>query len=468
MSVPRLQTRSASFVAGDWLAPLGGEWVEAAAAYLSKHAAVARVTVIALRGSAPREPGASMLVGLGGTLGTIGGGRLEWQAIQAARELLRDRNAAPVLIDDLVLGPDLGQCCGGRVELWLERLTRGDLPWLREATHRLRGASGVSIATDVAGRVVSHRVLPPVPGAADLNLQRFADGHPTPQRSAAPDPALRRSAAGDPVLEHSTAGHLPQHRSMGGNPTPQRSTSDNPTLQRSASGNLTLQRSTSSDLTLLEVLRPQRLPLWIFGAGHVGQALIRLLSPLDLFDITWVDSRPGLLPSGLPDCVTTQACAAPTDRVDTAPPGTHYVVLTHDHALDYELCRLILARADAGWLGLIGSASKSARFRSRLLRDGISRERLSALNCPIGIDGIASKLPAAIAIAIAAQLLQQHAGAMVTGRRRAKQHSGAMVTEPPLSKQHAGAMVTEPLRSKQQHACGTSCESCGAKRFTTP
>jgi xanthine dehydrogenase accessory factor len=403
VSAPRLQSRKASFVAGvvagDWLAPLPGHWVDAAAAYLSKrahlskHAAIARVTVVSLRGSAPREPGASMLVDLDSTLGTIGGGRLEWQAIRAARELLRDRNVAPVRIDDLILGPDLGQCCGGRVELWLERLTRSDLPWLREAARRLRGAGGVSIATDVDGRVASHRVLPSVPDAADLDLQRSAAGH------------------------------------------------------------LTLQRSTAGNLTLLEVLRPQRLPLWIFGAGHVGQALIQLLSPLDLFDITWVDSRPGLLPSGLPDCVTTQACATPTDLVDTAPPGTHYVVLTHDHALDYELCRLILVRGNAGWLGLIGSASKSARFRSRLLRDGISRERLSALNCPIGIDGIASKLPAAIAIAIAAQLLQRHAG--------------AMATEPSHLKQHAGAMTTEPSRLKQP-ACGAACESCGAERHTIP
>jgi xanthine dehydrogenase accessory factor len=369
VSIPRLQSRNASVVAGDWLAPLAGQWVEAAAAYLSQHAAVARVTVIALRGSAPREPGASMLVGLDGTLGTIGGGRLEWQAIQAARELLRDRNAAPVRIDDLILGPDLGQCCGGRVELWLERLTRRDLPWLREATRRLHGARRVSIATDVAGRVASHRVLPSVPDGADLDLQR----------------------------------------------------------------------STSGNLTLLETLRPKRLPLSVFGAGHVGQALIQLLSPLDLFDITWIDSRSGLLPSGLPDSVTTQPCATPTDLVDIAPPGTHYVVLTHDHALDYELCRLILARDDAGWLGLIGSASKSARFRSRLLRDGISRERLSALNCPIGIDGIASKLPAAIAIAIAAQLLQQH----------------------------AGATVVQSPRSAQP-TCGASCESCGAERRKIP
>jgi xanthine dehydrogenase accessory factor len=381
MSTPWLQPRKASFIAGDWLAPLAGHWVEAAGAYLSKHTAVARVTVVSLRGSAPREPGASMLVDLDGTLGTIGGGRLEWQAIQAARELLRDRSAAPVHIDDLILGPDLGQCCGGRVELWLERLSRGDLPWLREAARRLRGAGGVSIATDVEGRAASHRVLPLGQGAAGLEL--------------------RRSAAGS--------------------------------------------------VTLLEVLRPQRLPLWIFGAGHVGQALIQLLSSLDLFDVTWVDPRPGLLPLGLPDCVTAQACATPTDLVGTAPPGAHYVVLTHDHALDYELCRLILARGDAGWLGLIGSASKSARFRSRLLRDGIGAERLSTLNSPIGIAGIASKLPAAIAIAIAAQLLQRHGGAAATGLSDLKQHGG----------------VAEPSRLEQS-ACEASCESCGAQRHTIP
>src|SRR5260370_4897047 len=108
MTVARLRSRNASVVAGDWLAPLAGQWVEAAAAYLSQHAAVARVTVIALRGSAPREPGATMLVAVDCTLGTIGGGRLEWQAIHAARELLRNRDPAPVRREDLILGPDLG------------------------------------------------------------------------------------------------------------------------------------------------------------------------------------------------------------------------------------------------------------------------------------------------------------------------------------------------------------------------
>jgi len=109
-------------------------------------------------------------------------------------------------------------------------------------------------------------------------------------------------------------------------------------------------------------------------------------------------------------------------------------VLTHDHALDYALCRSILRRGDSSWLGLIGSASKSAHFRSRLLRDGISGETLSALTCPIGIPGIASKLPASIAISIAAQLLQ------------------------------ISSTVTSTPASTQDLACGATCESCGSER----
>jgi xanthine dehydrogenase accessory factor len=361
---------TAAATAGDWLAPLEGHWSDAACAHLSRHPAVVRVTVIALRGSAPREAGATMLVDALGTVGSIGGGRLEWQATLAARELLCIRDAAPVRIADLILGPDLGQCCGGRVELWLERLTRDDLPWLLEAarsvlrarTHRDEAHKpSYVVVTEFSGGVASHRLQRSAPGAVSLNLHRAASG----------------------------------------------------------------------DLTLHEPLSVQRPRLWVFGAGHVGQALVRLLSELALFDITWVDSRPELLPAGLDGCVTTQPCARPIELVDAAPAGTRYVVLTHDHALDYELCRSILRRGDSSWLGLIGSASKSARFRSRLLRDGISGETLSALTCPMGIPGIASKLPASIAISIAAQLLQQVSA------------------------------VTSTPTSRQDLACGATCESCG-------
>jgi xanthine dehydrogenase accessory factor len=166
----------------------------------------------------------------------------------------------------------------------------------------------------------------------------------------------------------------------------------------------------------------------------VGQALVRLLSDLALFDITWVDSRPELLPADLDGGVTTHARANPVDLIGAAPAATRYVVLTHDHALDYELCRAILRRGDSSWLGLIGSASKAARFRSRLLRDGISGETLPALTCPIGIPGIASKLPASIAISIAAQLLQQ-----------------------------VSAMGPMPA-SKENPACGAACGACGSER----
>ena len=369
--------------AGDWLVPLEGHWIGAACAHLSLHAAVVRVTVIALRGSAPREAGATMLVHTLGTVGSIGGGQLEWQATLAARELLRVRDAMPVRIADLILGPDLGQCCGGRVELWLERLTRGDLPWLLEAArsglrardHRSRAHEPSDVVvTEFSGGKASHRLQRSAPGAASLTLQRAANG----------------------------------------------------------------------GLTLHEPLSAPRPLLWVFGAGHVGQALVRLLSELALFEITWVDSRPELLPADLDGCVTALASAKPVDLVDAAPAGTRYVVMTHDHALDYALCRSILRRGDSSWLGLIGSASKAARFRSRMLRDGIGSETLSTLTCPIGVPGIASKLPASIAISIAAQLLQ------------------------------LSSPATPKTISRQDPACGAisgsggSCASCGREHPAKP
>jgi xanthine dehydrogenase accessory factor len=363
MNTPRLKSRgqAASAIGGAWLAPLAGHWIDAARTLLALHAALVRVTVVSLRGSAPREPGASMLVHEHGTLGTIGGGRLEWHAARAARRMLCARDSAPVQIEDLILGPELGQCCGGRVELWLERLSRRDLPWLQAASQNARHRGAVAIETQFAAGIVTRWMRSPA-DAARVALRRDAPGH----------------------------------------------------------------------VALLETVGTERQPLWIFGAGHVGQALVRLLSELALFDIRWIDSRPELLPLHLPDCVTAQACAVPVDLLGAAAADTRYVVLTHDHALDYELCRSILRRGDAGWVGLIGSASKSARFRARLRRDGIDP---AGLTCPIGIPGIASKLPAAIAIAIAAQLLQL---------RTADPVIGAGTADPPV--------------------CDGVCANCGAQR----
>jgi len=158
-------------------------------------------------------------------------------------------------------------------------------------------------------------------------------------------------------------------------------------------------------VTLLERLDEILPSLWIYGAGHVGQALARIATELPV-RLTWIDPRRELLPRTLPEAVTVLHVADPAQTVVTAPPGTYFVVLTHSHSLDYQLCRDILRRADHAWLGVIGSRSKAARFRSRLLRDGFSAAAVARLVSPMGLPGIQSKWPAAIAVSIATQLLE--------------------------------------------------------------
>ncbi len=158
------------------------------------------------------------------------------------------------------------------------------------------------------------------------------------------------------------------------------------------------------DESLLERIDTDRAPLWLFGAGHVGQAIVRVLAPLP-FDVTWVDERGEIFPADLPDNTTAIACDG-VDAVAQAPANALYLVLTHSHDLDFELCRAILSRDDVRWAGVIGSATKAASFRRRLARRGIPPAQIARLVSPIGIDGIASKLPAAIAVAVAAQLLR--------------------------------------------------------------
>lgn len=152
----------------------------------------------------------------------------------------------------------------------------------------------------------------------------------------------------------------------------------------------------------LDEAQPQ---VWLYGAGHVGQALARVLATLPL-QLTWLDSRPDLLPGDISESVHTLLTEDPVSTVMTAPMDARFLVMTHSHPLDYALCKAVLEHHDRAWIGVIGSRSKSVRFRSRLLRDGLSRERVDRLTCPIGIDGIDSKLPSAIAVSVAAQLLQ--------------------------------------------------------------
>jgi xanthine dehydrogenase accessory factor len=153
-----------------------------------------------------------------------------------------------------------------------------------------------------------------------------------------------------------------------------------------------------------EPLGADRPQVVLFGAGHVGKALVRILAELP-WRITWVDGRPGQFPDVLPANVTVDCTAAPERAVDRAPPDAAFLVMTHSHALDLKICEKVLQRNDFFYFGLIGSATKRAKFIRRFRLRGIPDQTVARMICPIGLPGIAGKRPAEIAIAVAAQLL---------------------------------------------------------------
>ncbi|MGH8444763.1 MAG: xanthine dehydrogenase accessory protein XdhC [Solimonas sp.] len=333
------------------------DWPRSAAQLLQRHAAVVRVVVAVVRGSAPREPGACMLVTPDALLGTIGGGHLEWQAANLAQALLDEPRAAPARLQRYVLGTELGQCCGGVVELWIERYRRDDAAWLEGLADALHERPALELRSTLRGGAVTHALHAGV--AAN-------DGHGA---------ALHRDGDVVELRERLAAGA----------------------------------------------------PLWLYGAGHVGQALARIVAELPL-RLTWIDARAELFPAAVPGSARVLLPDDPVATVAPAPAGARFLVMTHDHELDYRLCRAILARDDFAFAGLIGSKSKAARFRSRLARDGVAPARIARLVCPVGRGEARSKWPAAIAVSIAAQLLDtlpQPAPRRAAGEDCAAHASGA-------------------------------------------
>lgn len=148
--------------------------------------------------------------------------------------------------------------------------------------------------------------------------------------------------------------------------------------------------------------RPAR-ALWIWGAGHVGRALVDVLAPLPDLAITWVDISAERFPAPLPPGLTALPVPDPADAVALAPTHAEHLILTFSHALDLELCHRLLSHGFAR-CGLIGSATKWARFRSRLAALGHAPARIAAIDCPIGRPDL-GKHPQAIAIGVAAQVL---------------------------------------------------------------
>lgn len=327
----------------DWIPPL-----------LDKLAAgvpVVRMAVATVRGSAPREPGATLLYwmdesGRTRSLGTIGGGHLEARALEIAAHLLAPA-AEPRHVERFSLGASLGQCCGGVVELYWERFD--------------------SLAQAAAMATVDRR--------AEAAMLRYC--------------AMDGSGQTWVISPQAAAGlGLPSANFQG----------------RAA---LLGQADTRY---FVERLVDDRTPLWIYGAGHVGRALVRVLADLP-FSITWVDSRPDMLeeaaaslPGQAPVLMTADE---PAELAELAPAGAWHGVMTHSHPQDLAICETLLRADQFGFLGVIGSATKKARFRHRLLARGIAPAALARMVCPIGLPAIASKLPAAIAVGVVAQLLAE-------------------------------------------------------------
>jgi xanthine dehydrogenase accessory factor len=281
------------------------------------HGTVSRVVVADVQGSAPREVGAAMLVWADGQSGTIGGGALEYELAQRAR-------AGSIGFSKHALGPDMGQCCGGAVQMLTERY---DL------------AAALALPSDLIAR-----------GPGDMPL------------------AIAK------LLNHArNEGTLPVSHRIG-------------------------------DWFVEPVLHPKN-SLWIWGAGHVGRALVSVLAPLPDLDITWVDTAENRFPDARAPNVTILPAHAPDTLIQYAPVSSHHLILTYSHAIDLALCHGILSHEFAS-CGVIGSTTKWTRFRKRLAALGHTDVQISRITCPIG-DPRLGKHPQMIAIGVADQLIKR-------------------------------------------------------------
>jgi xanthine dehydrogenase accessory factor len=327
-------------------------WLTQALDLLSRGERCVLVTMAQVKGSAPREPGAKMLVWESGMAGSVGGGHLEFRAIAFAHRLLGAEDSSALTIESFSLGPDLNQCCGGQVSLLFEALDASAQPWLQEWANAAGAYENCAVVGHHHGNTTTHTFVRSEE-LATLQYPEFL------QR------AIRALLAGSPAVH--------------------------------------VIKTTDGEVYVVEPATERRDHVFLFGAGHVGRAIVRVLAPLP-FRVTWIDGRRDAFPPDVPQ-VNRIVSASPPRDVAGAPAGTFYLVMTHSHPLDLDICAEVLRRDDFGFLGLIGSETKRARFASRLRAIGIAPHRLARLTCPIGIPGIAAKEPAAIAAAVAAQLL---------------------------------------------------------------
>ena len=174
---------------------------------------------------------------------------------------------------------------------------------------------------------------------------------------------------------------------------------------------LKFERITQTDMPMLRQRLPdQAKPLALFGGGHVGHALVNVLSSLP-FQVQWIDSRDEIIPAQLPANVVCDHSDPVHAAVEALPCGASVLIMSFSHAEDLDVVAACLKRqrlqGDLKFVGLIGSKTKWATFQHRLEARGFSDEELAFITCPIGVEGIYGKEPEVIAVAVAAQLLQQ-------------------------------------------------------------
>lgn len=318
-------------------------WHTALAEQLERSDELVVVTIVATRGSTPRETGATMLVTANETIGTIGGGVLEFAAVQrAVQHLSKDGRH----IEKQVLGPDCGQCCGGVVELLFDRWDRRDLAFAERIAEAREGIWWRGIETPIDALVMGEQ-------------SEFRPGS-----TAVQAPELVTQVRRDWL--QTTAGNRAE--------------------------------------ALATPLAAARATVTLFGGGHVGSACIEALSRLAV-PIRLVESRSEMLRECYPAGVEVLDGRDWQAAVAAAPAGSDVLIMTHDHALDLAICGAALRRSSLRYCGLIGSRSKRLRFEKRLRSAGLRQSELARLSCPIGLTEISDKSPAGIAAGVAADYL---------------------------------------------------------------
>jgi len=315
-----------------------------------------RVSVIAAAGSSPNQVGSAMTVGAEEFTGTIGGGTLELEALKQARQLLDQADTADPwfrLVRDFPLGPALGQCCGGHVKLLFETVTAAEAETIRAS------------AALEDGRLL---------------LRPFDCGRPIEVVDARAADLGTYPPAVAQVLRELGSG------------------------ARDWS-------AVAKQGWLIEPIRARRQVMFLYGAGHVGRAVVHAFQGLP-FDIYWVDTDASRYPEAIPAGIERMVSANPADAARLAPAGAWHVVMTFSHAIDFDVCQTVLARGDFNYLGVIASKTKRQRFQRRLRDAGINDAAIARLIAPIGLEGLAGKEPAVIAVSLAADFLirLQHLG----------------------------------------------------------